>query len=129
MRAPRPPRDVPPPLELECLKTLWSLGEANVQHVMAALAPRRRLAYTTVMTILERLARKGAVERRKVGRSFVYAPVLDRQTLQRRAVKDLVESLFNGSERELIAYLLGREPASEKAATGPAAEALDPALL
>ncbi len=128
MRKTRPPRDVPPPLELECLKTLWTLGEANVQRVMTALAPRRSLAYTTVMTILERLARKGAVERRKVGRSFVYAPVLDRQTLRQRAVKDLVESLFNGSQQDLISYLLARETPLKGDAEAVAG-ALDPALL
>jgi predicted transcriptional regulator len=128
MRKPGPPREIPPPLELECLKALWTLEEANVRQVMLALAPRRSLAYTTVMTILDRLARKQAVERRKAGRSFVYSPLLTRETLRRLAVRELVESLFAGSEDELAGYLRRREPAPQPAHSAPAAT-LDPALL
>lgn len=98
-------RDIPPPLELECLKTLWALGEANVKEVREMLAPRRPLAYTTVMTVLERLVKKGGVTRRKVGRSFVYFPVLSREHLRRLAVKELLDSFFDGSSDALMHYL------------------------
>jgi predicted transcriptional regulator len=118
-------REIPPPLELECLKCLWLLGEGQVRDVQQALAPARSLAYTTVMTLLERLVRKGAASRRKAGRAFVYQPVLSRETLRRLAVKQLLESLFGGSEDELLAYLQGGEPDA-----GPAfGESLDTALL
>jgi len=119
------PRDIPPPLELECLKCLWLLGEAQVRDVQEALAPERNLAYTTIMTVLDRLARKGAVSRCKAGRAFVYQPVLSRETLRRLAVKQLLESLFGGSEDELLAYLQGNEPV----ATPRTEESLDTALL
>ena len=99
-------RDIPPPLELECLRALWTLGEGNVKEVRHAIAANRSLAYTTVMTVLDRLARKGGVARRKVGRSFVYAPVLSRESLRRLAIRDLVERFFDGSEDSLIDYLL-----------------------
>lgn len=98
-------RDIPPPLEIECLKALWSLGEGNVKDVRRAMAANRNLAYTTVMTVLDRLARKGGVARRKVGRSFVYSPVLSRESLRRLAIRDLVNRLFDGSEEALIFYL------------------------
>ena len=98
-------RDIPPPLELECLKALWTLGEGNVKDVRRAMAADRNLAYTTVMTVLDRLARKGGVVRRKVGRSFVYAPVLRRENLRRLAIQDLVDRFFDGAEDALIAYL------------------------
>ncbi|MEK7407556.1 MAG: BlaI/MecI/CopY family transcriptional regulator, partial [Acidobacteriota bacterium] len=77
------PREIPPPLELECLKVLWQLGEGRVRDVRQALLPGRKLAYTTVMTVLDRLARKGGVERRKVGRSFLYWPLLSRDQVRR----------------------------------------------
>lgn len=128
MRKAGPPREIPPPLELHCLKALWSLGEGSVRAVQQTLEPERRLAYTTVMTIMDRLAKKGAVERRKAGRSFVYAPVLTREKLQRLAVRDLVDSLFGGSEEELAAYLNGRRVANGGASSAPI-EALDTALL
>ncbi len=98
-------REIPPPLELECLKILWKLGEANVKDVRRGLTANRNLAYTTVMTVLERLAKKGGVERRKVGRSFVYAPVLSRDGLRRLAIKELVNSFFEGDEDALLNYL------------------------
>ncbi len=129
MRKPGPPREIPPPLELECLKALWDLGEGSVRQVQQALAPGRSLAYTTVMTIMDRLTRKGAVERRKLGRSFVYGPVLSRETLRRLAIRDLVNSLFGGSEDELISYLRGSET-SPGALTATALDKdLDTALL
>ena len=98
-------RDIPPPLELECLKVLWTLGEANVKSVQHALNHHRDLAYTTVMTLLERLTRKGGVSRRKEGRSFVYMPVLNREALRRQAVKELVDCYFDGSHDALLTYL------------------------
>lgn len=121
MRKPGPPREIPPPLELECLKVLWKLGEANVRDVRGVLSEDRKLAYTTVMTVLDRLVRKGGAARRKSGRFFVYAPVLSRDLLRRLAVRDLVESFFDGSEEELLAYLQG----AESAAAPPAMVAVD----
>jgi BlaI family penicillinase repressor len=104
-------RQIPPPLELECLKVLWTLGEGNVKDVRQALTGSRNLAYTTVMTVLDRLARKGGVARRKVGRSFVYVPVLSRGVLRRLAVQDLVDRYFDGSEAALLDLLKHREVA------------------
>ncbi|HYL74044.1 MAG TPA: BlaI/MecI/CopY family transcriptional regulator [Bryobacteraceae bacterium] len=98
-------REIPPPLEVECLKILWKLGEGNVRDVREALTGSRDLAYTTVMTVLDRLSRKGRVARRKVGRSFVYVPVLSRDVLRRLAVQELVDRFFEGSEEALVEYL------------------------
>ena len=98
-------REIPPPLELECLKALWSAGQGNVKDVRQILVGRRNLAYTTVMTVLERLLKKGVVARQKVGRSFVYSPVLSREALRRLAVKELVDGFFDGSEEQLLEYL------------------------
>ena len=127
MRRAGPPREIPPPLELECLKTLWKLGEGSVKQVRADLLSSRSLAYTTVMTLLDRLAKKGAVERKKVGRSFVYAPVLSRELLRRLAVKQLVDCFFSGSEDELVVYLRGRGVNSERLDSPDSS--LDTALL
>jgi len=61
---PKTARDVPPPLELACLKALWSLEEGNVRAVQQIVALSRPLAYTTIMTVLDRLVRKGKLTRR-----------------------------------------------------------------
>ena len=111
-------RDIPPPLELECLSVLWRLGESNVRSVQEALAASRTLAYTTVMTMLERLARKQLVSRRKTGRHFVYAALVERDVVRRHAVSNLVDALFDASPRQLLDFL---------AAGGVPAPALVPA--
>jgi predicted transcriptional regulator len=102
---PKATRDIPPPLELACLKALWSLREGNVKDVQAIVAQSRPLAYTTIMTVLDRLVRKGMLARRKVGRSFAYIPQASLETARRAAVRELVEGYFDGSEDELIRFL------------------------
>lgn len=109
-------REIPPPLELQCLKALWILGEANVRDVRQMLLPERKLAYTTVMTVLDRLARRGGVKRHKVGRSFVYTPVLTRDALRRAALKELVDCFFDGSADSLMEYLGAKQHAVAAAA-------------
>ena len=109
MRRPGPPREIPPPLEMLCLKGLWALGEGNVSQVRAAIADSKPLAYTTVMTLLERLARKNAVSRQKVGRAFVYKPSMTRDAMRRLVLKEFVDSYFEGSEEKLAEFLSFRD--------------------
>ncbi len=105
---PRTAREVPPPLELLCLRALWSLGEGNVKAVRQIVAQSRPLAYTTIMTVLDRLVRKGMLARRKVGRSFAYAPQATLDAARRAAVRELLEGYFDGSEEELLQFLQRR---------------------
>src|SRR2546430_13534656 len=88
-----------------CVKALWSLGEANVAGVRSLVAETKPLAYTTVMTLLERLARKNVVSRRKVGRAFVYAPNLSRDAMRRLALREFVDCYFAGSAEKLADFL------------------------
>jgi BlaI family transcriptional regulator, penicillinase repressor len=123
-------RDIPPPLELECLSVLWRMGETNVRTVQEALAASRPLAYTTVMTMLERLARKELVSRRKTGRHFVYAALVERDVVRGHAVSHLVDSLFDASPQQLLAFLTanpGPPPSAAPAAdSGPNPEDDEP---
>lgn len=126
----RTAREIPPPLELQCLTALWSLGEANVQAVREFLAPSKTLAYTTVMTMLDRLTRKDVLSRRKVGRSFVYTPAVTRDEVRRLAIRELVESLFEGSDANLRGYLNGTGTAAAPSAPASApSSTLDASLL
>lgn len=127
MRKGRKPAELPPPLELACLNVLWRVGEAKVRDVQQALEPEHNLAYTTVLTVLDRLARKGIVERRLQGRSFVYSPAVSRETLRRAAVQALIQGYFDGSAEQLLAFLRGE--LSPNHSQGPASGALDTVLL
>jgi predicted transcriptional regulator len=113
------PHDVPPPLELACLKALWSLQEGNVRAVQQVVAISRPLAYTTIMTVLDRLVRKGKLTRRKVGRAFVYSPEASRDSMRRAAVRELLDGYFDGSEAELLEFL---HPAAVAAPSAPPAQ-------
>ena len=128
---PKTARDVPPPLELACLKALWSLQEGNVKAVQAVVAQSRPLAYTTIMTVLDRLVRKGKLTRRKVGRAFVYSPEASRDTMRRAALRELLEGFFDGSEAELMLFLRGTAglPASAPAAPVETDHRIDTVLL
>ncbi len=126
MRKAATAREIPPPLELLCLKALWTLGEASVRQVQEVIGQQRPLAYTTVMTLLDRLARKGTIERHKVGRAFFYAPCLSRENLRRLALRQFLDCYFEGSQEQLLSFVKSQaEPAPSRA---PAAQ-LDAALL
>jgi predicted transcriptional regulator len=118
----RTPRDVPPPLELACLKALWSLQEGKVSAVQEVVARSRPLAYTTIMTVLDRLVRKGKLNRRKVGRAFVYAPEASRDSMRRAALRELVDGYFDGSEAELLEFLRPAPGTAPAPSTPPAQE-------
>ncbi len=81
------------------------MGEGSVSDVREALTKDRNLAYTTVLTLLDRLAKRGVATRRKLGRRFIYAPKVSRETLRKLAVKDLVDDFFDGSRQSLLKYL------------------------
>jgi predicted transcriptional regulator len=98
------------PLELDCMNTLWPLGEGTVRQIRDALSPTRPRAYTTIMTIMDRLARKGVVERRKIGRSYMYRPSLTVEEARGRALWRLVECFFGGSPGALVAETQRRWP-------------------
>jgi predicted transcriptional regulator len=95
------------PLELDCMNTLWPIGEGTVREIRDLLAPRTPRAYTTIMTIMDRLARKGIVERRKAGRAYVYRPSLSANEARDHALGKVVESFFGGSREDAVAFLSG----------------------
>lgn len=98
------------PLELDCLNTLWPMGEGTVREIRDGLAVRRPRAYTTIMTIMDRLARKGVVERRKVGRAYRYRPNLSAEDARANALALVVENFFGGSIEAMRAQLAGGMP-------------------
>ena len=128
---PKANRDVPPPLELHCLNALWTLGEGGVAEVRRVVGQSRPLAYTTIMTVLERLVRKGRIVRRKSGRAFVYSPATSRDELRRAAIRELLEGFFDGSEEELVRFLREGEAPSQGglAGQGESEERIDTVLL
>src|ERR1700733_8739168 len=88
-----------------CLNALWEIQEGNVEDVRKFVSQNRPLAYTTVLTLLDRLSRRGAVSRRKEGRGFRYQPSIDRDKLRRLALGQFLEHHFGGSVHSLRLFL------------------------
>ena len=109
------------PLELDCMNTLWPVGEATVREIRDGLAARRPRAYTTIMTIMDRLARKGVVERVKSGRAYVYRARLTADEARTQALGQVLENFFGGSKEALLAHLGGGNMAVRRAAAGAGA--------
>jgi BlaI family penicillinase repressor len=97
-----------PPLELDCMRMLWALGEGTVHDIRGRLLPERPLAYTTVMTVMDYLARKGAVEHRRQGRSFVYRPLVSEHEVREHALDRLTRNFFASSRERLRDHLNAR---------------------
>jgi len=103
---PRPASRYPTDLELEILKVLWQRGPSTVRQVRDTLAEERDLAYTSVMTIMNIMADKGYVRRRKAKGSYVYRPVLEQRSAARAMMSDVVNRVFDGSAAAAAVHLL-----------------------
>ncbi len=82
-------------LELEAMTAVRRMRETNVRQVCTALGDS--YAYTTIMTTLDRLYKKGLLERRKIGRAFYYSPKYSYEEMERGMAADVIESLFDNS--------------------------------
>lgn len=95
----REPREAVPPslheLESEVMEDVWSAGESTVREVMERLNRRtsKQRAYTTYMTIMARLHKKGVLDRRRDGKTDIYAPRLSREQFMASRAKSEVEEL------------------------------------
>jgi BlaI family transcriptional regulator, penicillinase repressor len=93
-------------LQIAVLRLLWERGEASVAEIWEALYPERKLAQTTVATIVSRLQRRGILTRRTRDRQFVYKTLLTEADVQHSMVSELTERLFAGDVTALMSHLL-----------------------
>lgn len=95
--------------ELRLMDILWEKGASTVSDVVEALPRRLSLAYSTVLTTLRILERKGYVTHEKHGRAFVYHPVVGRTEASRKAVRHLLSRFFDNSPELLVLNVLENE--------------------
>ena len=93
-------------LQLAILKVVWERGEATVLELHDALRKERRIAQSTVATLLTRMEKKGLVAHRVEGRQYVYRATVSERDVRRSMVAELTESLFQGRPADLISHLL-----------------------
>ena len=97
------------PQELEIMKVVWSRGHATVRDVYEALLEERKIAYTTVMTMMNVLERKGHLRKKAEGRSFLYRPTRPQRQVVGSMVREFVQRVFGGSAAPLLAHLVDEE--------------------
>jgi BlaI family penicillinase repressor len=99
--------------EHRIMEVIWARGSATVADVVEAL--KGKDAYTTILTLMRILKDKGFLTSRKQGRAFVFVPRMDRDTVARKAVDQLLSKFFGGSPSELVLSFLREEELTPEA--------------
>ncbi len=100
--------------ELEIMKIIWDLERATVREVYEKILKSRRVAYTTVMTMMKILETKGYLKKTQEERAYIYRPSQPKQNVIRGMVSDFVNRVFNGSAEPLLVHLVAEEGLTEK---------------
>lgn len=95
--------------ELRLMRILWRRGSATVKEITEALADSDNLAYTTILSTLQTLTKKGAVIPTRSGRAYVYRPVIEQTEARRSAVHYILSRFFDGSADSLVLNILKDE--------------------
>ena len=91
--------------ELEIMKIVWVHGSATVRDVYEELLKRRKIAYTTVMTMMGILEQKGHLKKSADERAYVYTPAQPQREVVGNMVHDFLKRVFNGSAKPLLIQL------------------------
>jgi predicted transcriptional regulator len=100
--------------ELEIMKIVWERERATVRDVYEALLERRKVAYTTVMTMMKILEQKGFLKRSQEERAYVYRPAQPQRQVVGAMVREFVNRVFNGSAQPLLVHLVEEHHLSPK---------------
>ncbi|HXX25017.1 MAG TPA: BlaI/MecI/CopY family transcriptional regulator [Terriglobia bacterium] len=100
--------------ELEIMKVVWGLKRATVRDVYETLRERRKIAYTTVMTMMNILEAKKHLKKRAQDRAYVYQATRPRSQVIKAMVREFVERVFNGSAEPLLVHLIKDRQLSQK---------------
>ncbi|MBS1831677.1 MAG: BlaI/MecI/CopY family transcriptional regulator [Acidobacteria bacterium] len=92
--------------ELEIMKIVWELGDATVRQVYERLLSERDIAYTTVMTMMQVLERKGRLKKTQGEKAHIYRPSEAKQRVLGGMVQEFVNRVFNGSAEPLLLHLI-----------------------
>jgi predicted transcriptional regulator len=94
------------PQELEIMKLVWRRGNATVRDVYEAFLKQRKIAYTTVMTMMKILESKGYLKKRRQDRAFIYSPTHPKNQVIGGMIREFINRVFNGSAEPLLVHLV-----------------------
>jgi len=91
------------PLEQKVMDCIWRIENVSVRDVYACLKKSRKIAYTTIMTVMTRLTIKGFLLRKKKGKAYIYSPKKSKRQAVKDAVKKMFDSLLEQYGQETVA--------------------------
>jgi BlaI family penicillinase repressor len=110
----RPKHATLTPQELEIMKLVWLRETATVRDIYEALLDKRKIAYTTVMTMMKILETKGYLKKRRQDRAFIYRPTHPKNQVISRMLREFIDRVFNGSAEPLLVHLVKSRHIREK---------------
>src|SRR2546427_4836406 len=96
------------------MKIVWQLGTATVREVYEELLKSRKIAYTTVMTMMGVLEQKGRLTKTSRDRAYVYTPTESEGQVVGSMVQEFVKRVFNGSAKPLLVHLAQKKKIHQK---------------
>jgi BlaI family transcriptional regulator, penicillinase repressor len=110
----RPKNPTLTPQELEIMKVVWERENATVRDVYEALLENRKIAYTTVMTMMKIMETKGYLRRTRQDRAFLYRPTRPKSQVVSGMLREFVDRVFNGAAEPLVVQLVKEKRLKEK---------------
>jgi BlaI family transcriptional regulator, penicillinase repressor len=110
----RPKHATLTPQELEIMKLVWLRENATVRDIYEALLDKRKIAYTTVMTMMKILETKGYLKKRRQDRAFIYRPAHPKSQVIGGMLREFIDRVFNGSAEPLLVHLVKSRQIREK---------------
>ncbi len=101
-------------LQRVVIEVVWKLGEASVHQVRDQLARRKKLAYTTVLTTLQKLEKAGWLRHRNEGKVYIYLPTRSRREAGAKSVQKFVERIFEGDTLLMFQHLVNDSTLTDK---------------
>jgi len=101
-------------LQRAVLEIVWELGRASVHQVRDRLSRKKTLAYTTVLTAMQKLEKAGWLRHRTEGKSYIYLPTRTREQAGAKSVRKFIDRIFDGDALLMFQHLLRESKLSDK---------------
>jgi len=100
-------------LQRAVIEVVWELGEASVHQVRKELARKKKLAYTTVLTAMQKLEKAGWLRHRTQGKVYIYAPTRTREQAGANSVRKFLDRIFDGDALLMFQHLMRQSNLSD----------------
>ncbi|MFA5881438.1 MAG: BlaI/MecI/CopY family transcriptional regulator [Eubacteriales bacterium] len=95
-------------LEAEVMKIVWKADRVTVRDVYEKLRPEKNLAYTTIMTIMSRLAGKGLLQKEPQGNAYLYSPTISESDFAKQVVSEVLDGLLEEFSEPAISHMVDK---------------------